>query len=161
MVHGPAADKWTMVSGGSEFAADVFQIEMDSGASAGDYAHGYQVYVSNDGTNWGSPLVSAAGSSQGVSVTLANQTARYIRVMQTGSATQWWSLHEFNVLATAATLPQSAGPILLTEADTNRAIALDSVLFLLLKTVALECSGDHEMELTPSCKLYYLCRCYP
>ena len=105
------------------------QIEMDSGASAGDYAHGYQVYVSNDGTNWGSPLVSAAGSSQGVSVTLANQTARYIRVMQTGSATQWWSLHEFNVLATAATLPHSPGPILLTEADTNRAIALDSVLF--------------------------------
>ena len=26
------------------------QIEMDSGASAGDYAHGYQVLVSNDGS---------------------------------------------------------------------------------------------------------------
>lgn len=105
------------------------QIEMDSGVSAGDYAHGYQVYVSNDGVNWGSPIGSGAGSSQGISVTFANQTARYIRVMQTGAAVQWWSLHEFNVLAAAATQAQTSGPILLTEAVTNRAIALDSVLF--------------------------------
>ena len=87
------------------------------------------MFVSNDGVNWGSPLVSGAGSSQAISVTFANQTARYIRVIQTGGASQWWSLHEFNVLATAATPAQSPGPILLTEADTHRAIALDSVLF--------------------------------
>ena len=106
-----------------------FQIEMDSGTSAGDYAHGYQVLTSNDGVNWGSPLVSGAGSSQTISVTFANQTARYIRVVQTGGSGHWWSLHEFNVLTTAATPVQSTGPILLTETDTHRAIALDSVLF--------------------------------
>src|SRR6266850_5720192 len=106
-----------------------FKIEMDSGVSAGDYAQGYQVFASNDGVNWGSPLVSGAGSSQTISVTFANQTARYIRVVQTGGSSHWWSLHEFNVLTTAATPVQSTGPILLTETDTHRAIALDSVLF--------------------------------
>jgi len=106
-----------------------FQIEMDSGVSAGDYAHGFQVLVSNDGINWGSPLVSGAGSSQTISVTFASQTARYIRVLQTGSSNQWWSLDELNLLATAATPVQSPSPILLTAAGTNLAIALDSVLF--------------------------------
>jgi len=106
-----------------------FKIEMDSGVSAGDYAQGYQVFASNDGVNWSGPAVTGAGSSHTISVTFANQTARFIRVLQTGGSTHWWSLHEFNVLTTAATPAQSPGPTLLTEADTNRAIALDSVLF--------------------------------
>lgn len=137
-LDGNAGTRWSTgqpQTNGQWFQVDLispqtfFQIEMDSGVSAGDYAHGYQVYTSNDGVNWGSPVVIGAGRSQGVSVTFANQTARYIRVIQTGNASQWWSLHEFNLLTTAAAPAQSPGPTLLTEADTNRAIALDSVLF--------------------------------
>jgi O-glycosyl hydrolase len=138
-LDGNGATRWSTgqaQTNGQWFQVDLnspqtfFQIEMDSGASAGDYAQGFQVYVSNDGTNWSDSLVSGAGSSQTIDVTFANQTARFIRVIQTGSSSHWWSLHEFNVLATAATPAPSAGPILLTEADTNRAIALDSVSFL-------------------------------
>jgi O-glycosyl hydrolase len=138
-LDGNVASRWSTgqpQTNGQWFQVDMnspqtlYQIEMDSDTSGTDYARGYQVYVSNDGTNWGSPLVSGAGSSPAVSVTLANQTARYIRVIQTGSSPQWWwSLHEFNVLAAAATPVQPPGPLLLTEADTNRVIALDSVLF--------------------------------
>jgi hypothetical protein len=137
MLDGSGSTRWSTgqpQTNGQWFQVDLsspqtfFQVEMDSGTSAGDYAHGYQLYVSNDGLNWGSPLAVGSGSSQGVSVTFANQTARYIRVIQTGSSSRWWSLHELNVLATAATPLQSPGPILLTEADTNRVVALDSVL---------------------------------
>ena len=105
------------------------QIEMDSGISAGDYARGYQVYVSNDGTNWGAPVSAGFGSSQIISVIFATQTARYIRVVQTGSSDHWWSLDEFNVLNDNGSPIPSSGPSLVTEADSNRAIALDSVLF--------------------------------
>lgn len=34
------------------------QIVMDSGRSHDDFAKGYEVYVSNDGENWGSPVAS-------------------------------------------------------------------------------------------------------
>ena len=122
-----ANGQWFQVDLGS--AQNFYQIEMDSGISAGDYAHGYQVYVSNDGTNWGAPVAIGSGSSQTVSVNFAKQTARYVRVVQTGSSGQWWSLHEFNVLTDAGPPIQSSAPTLVTEADSNRAIALHSVLF--------------------------------
>jgi hypothetical protein len=124
-----ANGQWFQVDLGS--AQTFYQIDMDSGISAGDYAHGYQVQVSNDGTNWGAPIAIGSGSAQTVSVIFAKQTARYIRVVQTGSSGQWWSLHEFNVLSEAASTIQSSAPSLVTEADSNRAVALHSVLFTL------------------------------
>jgi len=124
-----ANGQWFQVDLGS--AQTFYQIEMDSAISAGDYAHGYQVQVSNDATNWGAPIAIGSGSSQTVSVIFAKQTARYIRVVQTGSSGQWWSLHEFNVLSDAGSAIQSSAPSLVTEADSNRAVALHSVLFTL------------------------------
>ena len=119
--------QWFQVDLGS--AQTFYQIEMDSGISAGDYTNGYLVYVSNDGMNWGVPVALGSGSSQTVSVIFGQQTARYIKVVQTGSSSQWWSLHEFNVLSDAGSPIQSSAPTLVTEADSNRAIALHSVLF--------------------------------
>jgi hypothetical protein len=49
--------------------------------------------------------------------------------MQTSGSAHWWSLHEFNLLTTAAPSTQPPVPTLLTEAAASRAIALDSVLF--------------------------------
>ena len=139
-----ANGQWFQVDLGSP--QTFYQIEMDSGISAGDYAHGYQVYVSNDGTNWGAPVAIGSGSSQTVSVIFAKQTARYIRVVQTGSSGQWWSLHEFNVLTDAGSTIQSSAPSLVTEADSNRAIAIHSVLFTLAPfsgTTTQNFSSDH------------------
>jgi hypothetical protein len=153
-LDGNAGTRWSTgqpQTNGQWFQVDLgspqtfFQIEMDSGLSAGDFAHGFQVLVSNDGINWGSPLVTGVGSSQVISVTFASQTTRYVRVSQTGSAAQWWSLHELNLLATAAT-PSQQAPILLTAANTNLATALDSVLFTTQPfslTNTLNFSTDH------------------
>jgi glucosylceramidase len=73
------------------------QIVLDSGTSTGDYPRGYQVFVSNDGTNWGSAIATGSGTGQVVTITFATQSARYIKVVQTGSVGNWWSMHEFNV----------------------------------------------------------------
>lgn len=79
-------------------AAKTFnKIVMDSTGSNNDYARGYEVYVSNDGANWGSPVASGAGTGPVVTVNFAAQNARYIKVVQTGSASYWWSIREFNV----------------------------------------------------------------
>ncbi len=73
------------------------QVTLDAGPSTGDYPRGYQIFVSNDGANWGSAVATGSGMSALVRVTFTTQTARYIKVVQTGSASSWWSLAELNV----------------------------------------------------------------
>jgi hypothetical protein len=82
-------------------------IVLDAGGSAGDYPRGYQVLVSNDGVNFGAPVASGTGTTQQITINFATQTARYLRIVQTGTVTpNWWSLHEINVYGTTGTPPQ-------------------------------------------------------
>jgi hypothetical protein len=73
------------------------QITMDSGGSKNDYARGYAVYVSNDGVNFGNPIATGTGTAPLITVTFATQTARYLKIVQTGTASFWWSMAELNV----------------------------------------------------------------
>jgi hypothetical protein len=73
------------------------QIEMDSGGSTGDYARGYNVEVSTDGSTFTS-VATGTGTSSPETVTFAAQTAQYIRVvLTTGTSPSWWSIAEFTV----------------------------------------------------------------
>ena len=73
------------------------QIEMNSGGSTGDYARGYNVEVSTNGTTFSS-VATGTGTSSPETVTFATQTAQYIRVVLTaGGTTSWWSIAEFTV----------------------------------------------------------------
>ncbi|URN96852.1 MAG: discoidin domain-containing protein [Candidatus Pristimantibacillus lignocellulolyticus] len=85
-------------------AKNISKIVMDSTGSDQDYARGYDVYVSNDGTNWGTAISSGTGSGPIITVNFPTQTSRYIKVVQTGSVSNWWSILEFNVFG-------SAGPV--------------------------------------------------
>ena len=73
------------------------QIEMNSGPSSGDYAVGYNVEVSTDGSTFTS-VATGPGTSSPETVTFAAQTAQYIRVvLTTGVSPNWWSIAEFTV----------------------------------------------------------------
>lgn len=82
-------------------------ISLDAGTSAGDYPHAYLVFASLDGVNWGESIASGDDNSQGdgayvrdyqvINISFAPQLARFIRVVDIGSAGNWWSLYEFNV----------------------------------------------------------------
>jgi hypothetical protein len=75
------------------------QIEMNSGGSTGDYARGYNVEVSTNGTTFTS-VATGTGTSSPETVTFATQTAQYIRVVLTaGGTTSWWSIAEFTAYA--------------------------------------------------------------
>jgi hypothetical protein len=73
------------------------EITMDSASSTNDYARGYQVFVSTDGTTFGSAIASGTGTAALITVQFPTQTARYVKVVQTGAASNWWSIAEFNV----------------------------------------------------------------
>jgi len=99
-----ANGQWFQVDLG---AANTFnKIVLNAVNSGNDYPRGYQVYVSNDGVNWGGIIASGSGASGITTITFAAQAARYIRIVQSGSAPgTFWSIHEFNVFGTAPTAP--------------------------------------------------------
>jgi beta-galactosidase len=80
------------------------QIRLDTTGSANDYPRSYQVYVSSDGSNWGSAIASGSGTSAITDITFSSQTKRYLKIVQTGSASgNYWSIHEFNLYNSSVT----------------------------------------------------------
>ncbi|PYC66368.1 glycosyl hydrolase [Streptomyces tateyamensis] len=103
MLDGSTSTRWstgTPMVGGESFTLDLgstktfSKLTMDSAGSSGDYARGYQVFTSTDGTNFGSPVATGTGTGAAVTVTFPATTARYVKVVQTGSSTSWWSIAE-------------------------------------------------------------------
>ena len=84
-------------------------VALDSGSSIGDYARSADVDVSSDGTNWTKVASIKADGQQIQAVSFPTQTARYIKVVNTGSAGNWWSIAEFNVYAGGAVPPVDDG----------------------------------------------------
>jgi hypothetical protein len=89
-----APGQWVEVDMGQAETFD--KVVLDSGSSTTDYAQSADVYVSSDGSTW--TKVASIASGQPVEVaSFATQTARYIKVVNTGTAGYWWSIAEFNV----------------------------------------------------------------
>ncbi|GMK44165.1 hypothetical protein PghCCS26_12920 [Paenibacillus glycanilyticus] len=76
-------------------AADITKIVTESSGS--DYAKSYEVYVSADGSNWGSSAASGNGASGATTINVTAAGVRYIKLVQTGASSSWWSINEFNV----------------------------------------------------------------
>jgi fibronectin type 3 domain-containing protein len=72
------------------------EIILDAGTSTNDYPRGYSVTVSDDGTNWSAPVATGVGSAVTI-ITFPQQTARFFRITQTGTAGNFWSVHELHV----------------------------------------------------------------
>jgi hypothetical protein len=104
-----------------------YELVLDAASSASDYPRGYQVNVSNDGTNWGSPVATGAGTSALTTIPIPSQIARFIRVTQTGSVSGlWWSIAEFNVLGTTGTPPPVPTGLAATQGDGLAALTWNS-----------------------------------
>src|SRR5436190_1052609 len=87
------------------------RVVMDSPASAAGYARGYQVFVSNDGAAWGNAVATGTGTAAVITVDFTAQTARFVRVVQTGTVTpNWWSIHELNVWGSGGPPPPAPQP---------------------------------------------------
>jgi Carbohydrate binding module (family 6)/F5/8 type C domain len=86
------------------------EVVLASGGNTGDYANGYDVEVSNDGTSF-TPVYFGTGSAQTETATFSPQTARYIRILLTASSTtNWWSMTSFTVDNTPVTPPTASAP---------------------------------------------------
>ena len=105
-IDGDLQSRWTTQGGQNAsnwFAVDMgrpqkfHQVVMDAGTYADDYPRGYAVYVSNDGLHWGSPVARGEGTGSVTIADLWQQSARYVKVVQTSQDQNPWSLCEFTV----------------------------------------------------------------
>lgn len=85
------AGQWYQVDMGSQKSFDLIVTTL---GTTNDVPRGYKVMISNDGNNW---TTVATGENKNV-YSVGDQTARYIRIEQTGSESHWWAVYEFYVM---------------------------------------------------------------
>jgi glucosylceramidase len=91
-----APGQWLQVDLGA--TETVRRVVLDTGADRGDFPRGYELYTSTDGTSWSAtPVASGAGSGQLTTIDIAPTTARFVRVVQTATAPQWWSVADLRI----------------------------------------------------------------
>jgi F5/8 type C domain len=75
----------------------VDEVEMTAPDYPGDYARGYNVEISSNGTSW-TTVASCAGTANPEIVSFPAQSGQYLEVVLTaGSTTNWWSIEQFKV----------------------------------------------------------------
>jgi glucosylceramidase len=67
------------------------RLVIDTGASTGDYARSWTLQASDDASTWRS-IASGTGTGQLTTIDVTRTRARYLRVVSTGSAGNWWSI---------------------------------------------------------------------
>lgn len=79
------------------------RIVLDSARSNNDQPRAYEVYISNNGNDWGSAITSGNGDANGITViNFEQQNARFVRIEQNGSDNKhWWSIHEIEIYSDA------------------------------------------------------------
>ena len=73
------------------------EIILDVAGSPGDSPAGYYMYISNDGTNWSTAIATGVGTDGMTIIPVGNVSARYIKIEQTGTKGNYWSIHELYV----------------------------------------------------------------
>jgi hypothetical protein len=74
------------------------KIVLDNTWALWDSPKAYAVSVSDDGVHWSVPIAAGAGELGITTITFPAQTARCIRITQTGSdAAYHWSIYEMDV----------------------------------------------------------------
>ena len=66
-----------------------------------DHPDGYEIYASMDGARWSGVLAKGAGTSPLTAASFAPVEGRFLRIVQTGKKSLWWSIHEIEVLQPA------------------------------------------------------------
>ncbi|HTT92610.1 MAG TPA: discoidin domain-containing protein, partial [Acidimicrobiales bacterium] len=86
------------------------ELSMDVPGSPTDYARGFVVEVSGNGTSW-SNVANCAGTGAYQTVSFPEQTARYVQVVLTSGVDYWWSIDEFNLYTSNCNAPVTGSPL--------------------------------------------------
>ena len=119
--------QWFQVNMGSRRVIDQISFET-RGDQRWDFPRGYQIQVSTDGSTW-TTVRTGNGWGWKQSIPFAPQYTQYVRVTQTGTGPDWWSIAEFHVygsLAVSRTGWSASASV--TQAGSSAANAVDASL---------------------------------
>ncbi len=89
-----ASGEYFQIDLGKEHAVEA--VELDYSLSSYDYPRGYELYVSSDAANW-KLMVRGKGQLNSTRIIFSQVKTRYIRILQTGSGGNYWSIQEMLV----------------------------------------------------------------
>ncbi|MCX5770708.1 MAG: discoidin domain-containing protein [Candidatus Hydrogenedentes bacterium] len=72
-------------------------ISLECARDSKDYTRGYQVFISNDNQNWGNPVAEGKGAPGSTKIVLKPTAGRYLKIVQTDSAENNWSINEMKI----------------------------------------------------------------
>jgi glucosylceramidase len=99
-VDDDATTRWTTGAGqqpGQSLEVDlgrrqtVRRVVLDTGVDSGDFPRGYELHAGRDGERY-ELVATGAGSGQLTTIDFRATEARFLRVVQTATAPQWWSV---------------------------------------------------------------------
>jgi len=91
-----AVGDWMIIDMKSKQAFN--QIVMDQTKNTGDHPEGFEIYVSDDGVNWGDAIYSGKGASAPTTTaTFPEKAGRYIKILLTESRGAYWAITEMYV----------------------------------------------------------------
>ena len=74
------------------------RVVLDTGIDSGDHPRGYALFTSADGEHWSdTPVASGNAEGQLTTIDIAAMQARFLRVVATATAPQWWSVADLRV----------------------------------------------------------------
>ena len=102
------------------------KILLDQTGGLGDYPRGYKVFLSDDGMNWGEPVLEGVGSS-GMSVISFPEviTSQYVKIENTVSNSLWWTICEYYI----ALMGQGSSSLTNTEIQEGQIYYAEGQLF--------------------------------
>lgn len=72
------------------------QLLLDVAASANDSPQAYELYVSDNAVDWYGPALAGPGTDVMTIMSFPSTTVQYVKILQTGTKGNWWSIHELN-----------------------------------------------------------------
>jgi glucosylceramidase len=72
------------------------RVAVDSGGNLGDYARGWRLSVSDNGTTWRT-LATGTGVGQLTTIDVRRTSARFLRITSTTPADNWWSVADIRL----------------------------------------------------------------
>ena len=129
-IDGNVSTRWTAGSqenSGQWFAVNTRQpvtfntIVLDQSGSPNDWPAQYAVHISNNGINWGTPILTGTQPASIVIIEIPVTTTQYVMIVQTGGGrSNFWSMHEFYLaLRTDGDNQNGNQPTWLPEEDLN------------------------------------------
>ena len=85
------------------------ELEMEVPHYPADYARGYSVGVSSDGTSW-TTVANCTGTRTPEVVSFRAKTAGYVEVILTAASGNWWSIDEFRLYGASPAKPSPGKP---------------------------------------------------